>query len=122
MNTMSYRNYLARVEYDSDDRLFVGRIAGINDIIGFHGDSVGNLENAFKEAVDDYVETCAKLGKSPERPYSGRVMFRIDPQTHAKAALAAQMRGISLNEWADDTISRQAVADLEMAGAKHPVT
>ena len=116
METLSYRHFLARVDYDADDRLFVGRVAGINDVVGFHGESVGDLEAAFREAVDDYLYACATLGKTPERPYSGRVMFRVDPRTHARAALAAQMRGISLNEWAEEAIGRQAAADLAASG------
>jgi predicted HicB family RNase H-like nuclease len=109
---MSYRNYLARVEYDAGDRLFIGRIAGINDVVGFHGESVAELETAFREAVDDYVETCAKIEKAPEKPYSGRVMFRVNPATHARAALAAQIRGLSLNQWAEQALESQANADL----------
>ncbi len=109
---MSYQNYFARVEYDPGDRLFVGHIAGINDVVGFHGESVGSLEQAFREAVDDYIETCAKIQKTPEKSYSGRVMFRVDPRTHARAALAAQIRGVSLNQWAEETISKQADTDL----------
>jgi predicted HicB family RNase H-like nuclease len=112
MNAMSYRNYLARIEYDAHDRLFVGRIAGINDVVGFHGDNVTDLEVAFREAVDDYVETCAKANKTPEKPYSGRVMFRVKPDIHAKAALAAQLRGLSLNQWAEEALDRQANADM----------
>jgi predicted HicB family RNase H-like nuclease len=112
MSGMSYRNYLARVEYDANDRIFVGQIAGINDIVGFHGESVAELEAAFHDAVDDYVEACAKINKPPEKPYSGRVMFRVNPATHARAALAAQMSGLSLNQWAEQAMDRQAEADL----------
>jgi predicted HicB family RNase H-like nuclease len=38
MNTMTYKGYNARVEYDERDNLFVGRILGIRSIISFHGD------------------------------------------------------------------------------------
>lgn len=112
MSMMTYNGYLARVDYDAEDHLFTGRIAGINDVVGFHGESVRELEAAFHEAVDDYVATCAKAGKVAEKPYSGRVMFRIDPQTHARAALAAQARGVSLNQWAESTIKHQADREL----------
>ena len=112
MNSLSYKSYLARVEFDSDDRLFVGRIAGINDVVGFHAQSVAELEKAFRDAVDDYVATCERIGKPPERPFSGRVMFRVDPRVHARAALAAQLRGVSLNQWAEEALDRQAGADL----------
>jgi predicted HicB family RNase H-like nuclease len=112
---MTYRDYSARVEYDAEDRLFAGRLAGINDVVGFHGQSVAELEAAFHEAVEDYIATCAKAGKPPEKPYSGKVMFRVDPRVHARAALAAQLRGQSLNQWAEDAISKQATADLVSA-------
>ena len=112
MSVMSYHGYLARIEYDADDRVFVGHIAGINDVVGFHGGSVDELETSFQEAVDDYLATCAKIGKSPEKPFSGKVMFRVDPATHARAALAAQVRGISLNQWAEEALGKQAAADL----------
>ncbi|MBV1724033.1 MAG: type II toxin-antitoxin system HicB family antitoxin [Hoeflea sp.] len=53
MNTMSYKGFQARIEFDSEDEIFSGRIAGIEDTIGFHGDSVAVLKSAFQEAVDD---------------------------------------------------------------------
>ncbi len=70
MNTMSFKGYAARIEYSEDDGCFVGHIADINDIVGFHGDSVAELRAAFEEAVDDYLETCRKLERTPEKPYS----------------------------------------------------
>ncbi len=115
MNVLNYNGYSARVEFDGEDKIFVGHIAAINDVVGFHGENVHELECAFHEAVDDYLETCRKAGKSPEKPYSGKVMFRVEPATHARAALAAQLRGISLNQWAEETIHRQAEADLVSA-------
>ena len=84
-NVMRYKGYSARIEYDDQDEIFFGKIAGIRDGIGFHAASVGDLKSAFHAAVDDYVETCAKAGKEPQRPFSGKVMFRIDPETHRLA-------------------------------------
>lgn len=76
MSSLSYRGYLARVDFDPDDEVFVGRLAGINDVVGFHGDDVQGLKRAFHEAVDDYLETCTRLGKAPEKPYSTRCRLR----------------------------------------------
>lgn len=112
MNALNHRGYSARIDFDAADMIFVGRVAGINDVVGFHGNSVAELNAAFREAVDDYLATCAAAGKQPEKPYSGRVMFRVDPVIHARAALAAQLRGISLNQWAEEAIGRQAELDL----------
>ena len=61
MSVMNYKGYAARIEYSEEDGLFIGHIAGIRDIVGFHGESVQELRNAFEEAVTDYLETCAKL-------------------------------------------------------------
>lgn len=64
MNVMNYKGYAARLEYREEDSLFVGHIAGIRDVVGFHGSSVKELRAAFAEAVDDYLDTCAKLGRA----------------------------------------------------------
>ena len=97
---MTYKNYLASIEYSEEDACFVGKIAGIHDVIGFHADNVVDLREAFHEAVEDYVATCAKIGKTPQKAYSGKVMLRIPPEIHARAATAAHSRGLSLNQFA----------------------
>jgi predicted HicB family RNase H-like nuclease len=107
-NTMTAKGYTALVSYDDDDGIFVGQIAGIRDGVTFHGDSVEALKAAFEEAVDDYLETCAKVGKEPQRAYSGQVMFRIDPEIHRRAALAAEVAGKSLNQFAEEALARAA--------------
>lgn len=107
MNVMRYKGYSARVEYDAEDRILVGHIAGIRDIVGFHGASVDELEAAFHEAVDDYLKACAKLKQAPNKPYSGRVMLRLDPRLHARASTAAELAGTSFNQWATELIARE---------------
>jgi predicted HicB family RNase H-like nuclease len=67
MNSMTYKGYRARVDYDDDDGIFVGRLAGINDVVAFHAENVAELRSAFRAAVDDYLATCAKAGKPAER-------------------------------------------------------
>lgn len=108
-NVMTYNGYSARIEYDDEDGILFGQIAGIRDGVGFHADSVDELREAFHEAVDDYLATCAAIGKDPHKPFSGKVMFRVDPEVHRKAVVAAELAGKSLNQWAEDVLS-QAVA------------
>lgn len=55
MDMLTYRGFSARVECDAEDGRFFGRIAGINDVISFHGESRPALEAAFRDAVDEYV-------------------------------------------------------------------
>jgi predicted HicB family RNase H-like nuclease len=59
--------------------------------------SVSKLKAAFEEAVEDYLATCKKTKRTPQRPYSGKVMLRIDPGVHAKVAMLAEAEGKSLN-------------------------
>ena len=109
MNIMSYKGYRASVGFDEADEIFVGRLLGIDDVVGFHADTVSALKAAFHEAVDDYLQTCAKIGKKPQKPYSGNLMLRVDPAVHSKAAMAAELAGKSLNQWGEDVL-REAAA------------
>ncbi|MDP1615231.1 MAG: type II toxin-antitoxin system HicB family antitoxin [Methylococcales bacterium] len=106
MNTMTHKGYAARVEYSEDDECFVGHVAGIRDAIGFHGESVAELRAAFIEAVDDYLATCDKLGREPNHPYSGQFRLRLKPELHARAAIAAETKGKSLNTWVSEVIEK----------------
>jgi len=106
MKTMRCKGYAARIEYSDEDRCFVGHIAGISDIVGFHGESVDELRDAFKDAVEDYIETCRKAEISPQRPYSGKLMLHIPPELHAEIAIRAEITGKSLDQWAAEAFSQ----------------
>ncbi|GBL59516.1 type II toxin-antitoxin system HicB family antitoxin [Pseudomonas citronellolis] len=105
MSPMKYKGYVARIEYSDDDGLFIGHIAGIQDVIGFHGESVSELRQSFHEAVDDYLDTCAKLGREPQKPYSGKLSLRLDPALHARVALKAELSNKSINQWVAERLS-----------------
>ncbi len=107
-NTMKFKGYTARIDYDDVDQLFLGHISGIDDTVGFHSNTVEGLRHAFQEAVDDYLEACVKIGKSPQKAYSGQVVFRISPEIHRKMALAAAQEGKSMNQWAEDVLGQAA--------------
>ena len=106
---VSYKGLSARIEFDADDGILVGRIAGINDVIGFHADDLRGIVPAFHEAVDDYITTCKQIGKEPERSYSGKIMLRVSPELHAKIALKAELTGRSLNQLGEQAL--MAVAE-----------
>jgi predicted HicB family RNase H-like nuclease len=106
MNTMEYKGFAAKVEYSEDDACIVGHVAGISDVIGFHGESVTELRAAFEESVDDYLATCQKLGRAPNKPYSGQFRLRLTPSIHARAAMLAEAQGKSLNAWVSEVIEK----------------
>ncbi len=110
MNAMHYKAYVARIEYDDRDNLFVGRVLGLRATISFHGDAVSDLRAAFVTAVDQFLLDCAESGLRPEKPASGKLMLRVPAQVHGAALVAAQAAGKSLNQWATEVIEQAAHA------------
>ena len=107
---MEYKGYHAKIDFDNDDDIFVGRVIGINDSIGFHGKSVRELTAAFHDAVDNYLDYCKQAGKVPEKEYKGSFNVRIKPEQHRKIALHAANEGITINQF----VSRAIEDELEL--------
>lgn len=105
-NSMTYKGYTAAIHFSAEDECLVGHIMGVNGIVGFHGDSVKEIRRAFHESVDDYLATCAKAGREPNKPYSGKVTLRLPPELHARLAVQAEANGSSLNNWLVSALSR----------------
>lgn len=101
---MEYKGYHAEIRYSDEDRMFVGEVIGLNDFLGFHGQSVDELENMFHQSVDNYLQMCAELGKEPDKEYRGQFNVRIPPVLHKSAVMHARRRGISLNEFVKKAI------------------
>ena len=106
INTMTCEGHTARIEYDDADGIFTGRIIGISDRVGFHADTVRGLRAAFREAVEDYLDTCAGIGKEPQESFSGEILLRISPDIHRRVALAAERSGGDLDRWIEDALNR----------------
>ena len=107
-SSMTFKGYAARIEFSAEDDCFIGHIAGIQDVIGFHANSVSELKQAFHESVEDYLQTCKATNKVPQKSYSGKLMLRIPPEVHAAVATAAQLSGKSINQWVSEALGREA--------------
>ena len=108
INSMFYKGYTASMVFDAEDKVIVGRVQDIDDIISFHGESVLEFESNFHAAVEDYLTASKELGSGPEKPASGKVMLRIAPEVHAAALKAAARSGTSLNKWAEGALGKAA--------------
>ena len=108
MNTMNYKNYTARIEFDERDNILVGRVLGLRAMISFHGETVAELHAAFEAAIDDFLLDCKEQGLAPERPASGKLMLRVPSEVHGAALVAAQASGKSLNQWATEGLQTAA--------------
>lgn len=95
---MRYKGYVGEVVYDDEAKIFHGEVIGLKDVITFQGATVRELEKAFNDSVDDYLEWCKERGEKPEKAFSGNIRLRMKPDLHAHLALQAAKLGISLNE------------------------
>lgn len=107
---MNCRGYTAAVQYDSEERTLRGRVEGLRDMITFEAGDVVSLEREFRVSVDEYIRFCEESGRSPERPFSGRVLVRMDASLHKEISGAAEKAGESMNRWIVGVL-RAAVSD-----------
>lgn len=103
---LKYKNYTAHVEFDADAGIFHGEVLDTRDVITFQGTSVAELEQAFHDSVDDYLEFCQQRGEKPDKPFSGRLMLRLPPALHRQVYAQARRDGKSLNQWIAETLQK----------------
>lgn len=103
-NYLKYKEYLATVEYSTEDEVFYGKLFGINDLVTFEGASVKEIKRAFEEAVDDYIETCKEVNKKPEKSFKGSFNVRVPSELHKDAAFIAVQNNVSLNDFVKGAI------------------
>jgi predicted HicB family RNase H-like nuclease len=103
---MNYKGYHGQVNYDEDAKLFHGEVVGLRDVVTFQGTSVDELEQAFKDSVDEYLDFCKELGRAPEKPFSGKLILRLPPEIHERVAYEAKSKGVSLNSWLNQGIQQ----------------
>ncbi len=115
---MHYKGYLGKVEFDADAKLLHGEVMGIRDVVTFEGQSVSEVEKAFHESVDDYLDFCRKRGERPEKPFSGQFVLRLNPELHRRLNMLAQASGKSLNSFVVDCLGQQAHAAPGAGGRK----
>lgn len=111
-NAMHYKGYFARVDFDGRDNIFVGHVLGVDDKISFHGATVADLTRDFHAAISHYLADCEQSGRQPQKPASGKLMLRIDPDIHARVSVAAAAAGESINQWSEGVLGRAAREQL----------
>jgi predicted HicB family RNase H-like nuclease len=102
---LQYKDYYASIHFNAEDEVFHGKILGINDLVNFEGSSVRELKRSFREAVEDYLETCKEVGKEPDKTYKGTFNVRIPADLHKDAAVFAAINNVSLNDFVKTAIS-----------------
>ena len=104
---MEYKGYHGRVEFDAEAGLLHGEVLGIRDVVTFQGRSVREIEKAFRDSVDDYLDFCRRRGESPEQPCSGRFVVRASEDLHRRLKRLAHVSGKSLNSFVTELLERE---------------
>lgn len=94
---MEYKGYVGVVGFDDEAGIFHGEVVNTRDVITFQGKSVAEIKKAFRESVDDCLQFCKKRGEEPDKPFSGKLVLRMDPALHRALAIAARREKKSLN-------------------------
>ena len=101
---MRYKEYIGDVEYDDRAKIFHGEVVNTRDVITFQGKTVEELEQAFRDSIEDYLSWCREEAVQPERPYSGKFNLRLPPELHREVAIAAKRRNTSINAFVEQAI------------------
>mgnify|MGYP001116880057 CR=1 FL=1 len=96
---MKYKKYIGSTEISMEDNILHGKLLYIKDLVTYEADSPQSLEEAFKEAVDYYIDDCKSDGVEPDVPFKGSFNVRIAPETHRALAISAHSKGCALNEY-----------------------
>ncbi len=106
-DALKYKGFIGSVHFAAEERVFYGKVKGVNDLITFEGSTVDELEKGFKYMVDEHIKDCHKKKIPMEKSYKGNLNIRLSPELHKKASNNASMRGISLNQYINEAIKKE---------------
>ncbi len=91
------KGYIGVFEFNLESDSFHGKVIKTKDVIAFYGASVAELRKEMPRSIAEYLAFCRERGKQPEKPFSGKLMLRTNPQLHRRIALEAARRRLSMN-------------------------
>lgn len=116
---MEYKGYVGQVSFDDEANLFHGEVINTRDVITFQGQSVEEIRLAFRESIDVYLEWCKERKKTPDKPFSGKLIVRIPPALHRSIFLSAKEEGISINRWIEEHLASSFSLSSEGSATHH---
>jgi predicted HicB family RNase H-like nuclease len=103
---MTYKGYATQIDFDDDADVFCGTVVNANLLISFRGRTVSELKMSLRNVVDTYLAECRAAGRSPERPYNGTIVVRVDPAIHRRVALKAASSRKSMNKYVQSVLEK----------------
>jgi predicted HicB family RNase H-like nuclease len=105
-NVLKYKGYHGSVEFSPEDGVLFGKIVGIRDVVTFEGKTVNEITKSFHYMVDDYLKTCKKIGKEPDKKFNGSFNVRLKPRIHKLASIRSSTMKISLNKFVEQAVEK----------------
>jgi len=116
---MEYKGYFGSAEVDVEGNALVGKLLFMRDVITYSATTPKGLLRAFREAVNDYLETCKELGTEPDTPCKGTFNVRIGPELHREVALIARSKGKGLNEFVREALTTATLPSRQLVEHQH---
>ncbi len=111
-NTIEYNGYIGTVEYSQEDKCFFGKIDMISDLVTFEAQNAQELEENFKNAVNEYILTCEQLNREPQKAFKGIFNVRTGSELHRLAVINSLKMGVSLNTYIKNLIEKDTKLSL----------
>jgi predicted HicB family RNase H-like nuclease len=106
MNTLTHKGFIGIFNYIEDEDILHGKIEGITDLVTFQGIGVPEIKKAFIDAVEDYIELCAEVGKEPLKSFKGSFNVRVSPTLHRLVSTEAIKRNMNLNQFVQKALEQ----------------
>lgn len=106
-NIMTINNHKAIIQYDNELNLFRGEFIGLNGGADFYSDTIDGLRQEAQISLQTFLDVCKEKGIEPYQSYSGKFLIRLPKELHQKIAEVATSQGKSINQWVNDTLSRE---------------
>ena len=103
MNKLHYKDYMGSVFFSEEDGVFHGKVIGISDSISFEGESVKELTEDFRNAIDEYLEFCVNNNKQPEK---SSFSIKLSPELYNMATIYAGQKGLPLNAFVETSLKQ----------------
>ena len=116
---MEYKGYVGSVSFDDEADIFHGEVVNTRDVITFQGRTVTEIRESFQESIDEYLEWCREKNKTPDKPFSGKLVLRIPPALHRSLFLSAKQEGKSLNRWIEEHLESSSSFASEESPTRH---
>jgi hypothetical protein len=61
-NKLSYKGFMTTPQYSIEDKVIYGKIDDITGYVFYEAEKAADVEQAFRDAVDEWIEACEEIG------------------------------------------------------------